>query len=439
MKFKTRFKKLTVCVLSAAIVMSASPIAFAADIMPINAPIDATQTIKSFESTYAVVEAVEENQIRVKVKSNNDINEMIFNVSESTLLIDNVTGEATLLKNIKAGDEIYVYHSQAMTRSIPPQSAAFAILTNVEENKSVATMINVKEVTELENDGIKVLSEDGFYSITILNDTPISPYKTKNIVSIQDINQDSIIFAWFDVMTLSIPAQATAKKVVIAPIQENNDVEEDNDKKAESLTTCEFIRVIVKEITGELPRIMDTHYAMPYMKKAEELGIINLNDYPMTKWNDKISQDEMDQILKTVEKLDVNMDKLLAKVNNLLIKDIYINGKQLEDVKVTVRNGIVMIPLRMIAEELGFEVIWDEATNSAIIDNGSIKTTIELGLDSYFKASSKAIGLTKAESLGVAPTLIEGKTYVPVSLFNLLFSNSECVEVVDSVLYINSK
>lgn len=71
--------------------------------------------------------------------------------------------------------------------------------------------------------------------------------------------------------------------------------------------------------------------------------------------------------------------------------------------------------------------------------NGRVKTTIELGFDSYFKASSKAIGLTKAESLGVAPILIEGKTYVPVSLFNLLFSNLNCVEVVDSVLYINSK
>lgn len=170
MKFKIKFKKLTACTLSAAIVMSASPMAFAADIMPINASIEATQAIKSFESTYAVVDTVEENQIRVKVKSNNDINEIIFNISESTLLIDNVTGEVASLKDIKAGDEIYVYHSQAMTRSIPPQSAAFAILTNVEENKSVATLINVKEVTELENGGIKILSDDDFYSITIKND-----------------------------------------------------------------------------------------------------------------------------------------------------------------------------------------------------------------------------------------------------------------------------
>lgn len=95
-----------------------------------------------------------------------------------------------------------------------------------------------------------------------------------------------------------------------------------------------------------------------------------------------------------------------------------------------------LIPLRLIGETLGFEVVWNGDDKSIFLDDGMVKSTIKIGNDLYYKASSKAIGLTKPMPLGSAPVIVEGKTYVPISFFNLLYNNENALVIKDNVLEI---
>lgn len=83
-------------------------------------------------------------------------------------------------------------------------------------------------------------------------------------------------------------------------------------------------------------------------------------------------------------------------------------------------NSQLMVPLRETAERLGYTVTWDNSTQAASLNDSAVKTTVTLGQDLYYKASSTAIGLTRAKPLGAAPALKDGKMFVPAKLFELL-------------------
>lgn len=200
------------------------------------------------------------------------------------------------------------------------------------------------------------------------------------------------------------------------------------------ISFCEFVRAVVIETIGEQRVVMDAHYAMPYMKKVQEAGWISQK--PINEWDNPITYDEMNRIL---EKLDMKQrEKVITSVNKLLVADVFINNKVLElgELKPFVRNGNIMVPLRKTAEALGFTVIWDEENYTAHIDNNKCKTDFQIGFDSYFKASSQAIGLTQAVPLGTSPMLVNGSTYVPVKVFAMLFSYPDSVNVDDGTLSI---
>lgn len=92
---------------------------------------------------------------------------------------------------------------------------------------------------------------------------------------------------------------------------------------------------------------------------------------------------------------------------------IEVDGEQ-----VNVR-ACVMVPLRAVAEKLGFTVAWD---NGVVTVTGSERyIQLSIGEDRYFAAPTQE-GMTGASlfSLGCAPYVVDGSTYVPVELFDAL-------------------
>lgn len=157
--------------------------------------------------------------------------EYTLNVDDATVII-NADGMPLALEEIKAGDVITGVHNMAMTMSIPPQSYA-KVITVVSEDKAAPAYLEVAKTEETE-DGIKLYDAADNYIITIVNETVVEPYKTRNIVTAADITEGSRVLAFFDMMTLSIPAQAVANKVIILPAE-----------------------VVIEEETEELPEIAD--------------------------------------------------------------------------------------------------------------------------------------------------------------------------------------
>ena len=105
----------------------------------------------------------------------------------------------------------------------------------------------------------------------------------------------------------------------------------------------------------------------------------------------------------------------------------YISGEQ------------IMIPLRLISEKLGFEVSWNEEEQSVHLDNGAVNTTLIIGADSYYMASSTSIGMSTPTSLGAAPELKDETTYAPANLFQILFCDENAVQVSGNTITIAGK
>ena len=239
------------------------------------------------------------------------VNEMdlVLNISEETLVIDSKTGLPTSLNTLKVDDTIFVYYSAAMMKSLPPQSHAIAIVTQVEKNKSHAELFTVKEIISEKDGEIRALNKEGDLIVAFLKEISLTPFKTKQIVTLDDIKIGTQLFIWYEIVALSYPGQTAATKAVLVGQEEGTGV-----------------RAVYTPMAGA--------------------------------------------------------DAVTVTIQN---KAIQLGGKNLLD-----QNGFLMLPLRAVAEGLGFQVTWNGEERSVLLDDGVVKTTIFIGEDSYFKASSQA-------------------------------------------------
>lgn len=155
--------------------------------------------------------------------------ELRLNLSENTVIIDSVTALPLSALDIKEGDVIFAEYSEAMTRSLPPQSSAYFIAANTDKGGAV-NLINVSEIKKNEDGSIAVTDSSKQIIVTISKDALVSPYKTRNIVTLDDITVGSSLLAWYDIVALSLPGQSHTDKVVLLPIKEAPSTSEDSDK-----------------------------------------------------------------------------------------------------------------------------------------------------------------------------------------------------------------
>lgn len=103
-------------------------------------------------------------------------------------------------------------------------------------------------------------------------------------------------------------------------------------------------------------------------------------------------------------------------------------------------RACIMVPLRAVAEKLGFEVIWN-GDGTIFLDDGTMHSTITLGEDLYQVTTSieGMVGMSAPFSLGVPPYAVNGTTYVPLGLFDaLLGSQQGAVTMEDGMLCLNT-
>ena len=86
-----------------------------------------------------------------------------------------------------------------------------------------------------------------------------------------------------------------------------------------------------------------------------------------------------------------------------------INGATLPSVSAQEVNGVKMIPLRSVAEGLGYTVTWNGESRSVELAKGAQYITMSINKDEY------AFSRRAPQSLGAAPTLVGDFTYVPLS------------------------
>lgn len=221
-------KKTLGLVLTAAMVLSTAAFADSVPAVPENATTGEDIVItrqdinKSYNANLQASMVISETGDDYIVAKTDDGQEIQLNISDETVLIDSELAAPFNLSDLKVGDKIYAEYSSVMTRSLPPQTSAAMIAVNVEKGGGVS-LINVNKA-ETDNDGnLTVYDNEKDIVLTVGKDASVKPYMTKNIVKLQDITVGSKILAWYDIVTLSIPAQAYTDKVVAVSIPDTAD------------------------------------------------------------------------------------------------------------------------------------------------------------------------------------------------------------------------
>ncbi|OPZ92235.1 MAG: Protease inhibitor precursor [Firmicutes bacterium ADurb.Bin419] len=214
-------KAISLLIISGMLIMS-SAVSFAnEELMTTSAEEVNVVAIENQAKTISYIVEVEEvnseegKVVSILTKENGEILRQ-FNIDESIIVMDNENGIPKNISEIKKGDKICVVASRIETRSIPPQSPAYVILTDMDK-KSPAKYIKVGSIDINENGLATVTDEDGEYIIRIGSDTVLLPYKTRNMISVNDIKVGSEFLMWSEIMTLSLPAQVNPEKVVLLP------------------------------------------------------------------------------------------------------------------------------------------------------------------------------------------------------------------------------
>lgn len=285
-------KKKQILAMGLSAVLACSSVAFAADLAAAETTAPAADNTAATETTTTAVPQVKESFRTGSMATVSKINmdgetvssilvkttdeqEIQLNLSADTLIVNNETGAAAALSDIKEGDKIYAYYSKAMTRSLPPQSACELILVGVGEN-TPASLHEVGTVTTNEEGMTEVLTADGSMIIRMDDKTTYAPYKTKNIVTKADLTEGTRFLAWYDIVAMSYPGQAYTQKVVVLPAAATEETATETQATRETeQTAAETTELTIVaggktlEVKGEMK---DGVAVVPVRAAAEALG-----------------------------------------------------------------------------------------------------------------------------------------------------------------------
>lgn len=112
-----------------------------------------------------------------------------------------------------------------------------------------------------------------------------------------------------------------------------------------------------------------------------------------------------------------NYDDVVSALASVRYNDrditITVNGKTIHpDTEPVILSGRTMVPIRAVAEELGYDVEWDSKKQVVIIKNEFKSVFFAIGLDAYVTKEGEVTG--EALPIDVAPFISGGRTYLPL-------------------------
>ena len=128
--------------------------------------------------------------------TNSSMGDMIIHISEDTKVLNAVSGMPEAADQISAGETVYAYISQAMTMSLPPQTTADLILTDIPADFKVPDYIEVASMDAVDG-GYRLTSADGL-TFQVASDCPITPYLTRNMLYLENLYPGARCLVWSD-------------------------------------------------------------------------------------------------------------------------------------------------------------------------------------------------------------------------------------------------
>lgn len=140
--------------------------------------------------------------------------EFVMKMSGETVWIDSGNRTASDPSDVAAGEYLYVFHSPVSTRSLPPQSAAFAVVRNVQEDVGCAQYHRVEAVEESEG-ALRITTSNGGLLLYTSEKTTLSAYREDRAVGPEELRAGSHVMAWYGDVALSYPGQTWAQHIMV--------------------------------------------------------------------------------------------------------------------------------------------------------------------------------------------------------------------------------
>lgn len=178
---------------------------------------------------FGTIESIEKdeegNVISISLTSEEN-GDYVMNVTDNTVWVDAVEKVKASQEDLTEGETIYVYHSPVSTRSLPPQSEAFAVVLNVPQDIAVGIYHEVEEVNTTEND-TRLLTNNGGLYLVISDETAVKDYETGEVADISAVAEGDHVIAWYDAVAMSYPGQANVSDILVLPAVETVETEAD--------------------------------------------------------------------------------------------------------------------------------------------------------------------------------------------------------------------
>ena len=134
--------------------------------------------------------------LRMDNQSQSYKGEVLIVPSEETLFLNAVSGLPVSYEDIADGETVYAYIGPAVTMSIPPRTHAELVLCGIPADFRVPAYVQVREISWNADQTEATLTTTGDDIHTIPAACPISPYLTRNIVTLEDLKAGSICLIW---------------------------------------------------------------------------------------------------------------------------------------------------------------------------------------------------------------------------------------------------
>ena len=142
--------------------------------------------------------------------------DFVMRITADTVWVDSGLGAASDPSTLAVGEELYVFHSPVSTRSLPPQSEAYAVVRGVPQGSVCAQYHEVETITETDGGHWTITTDNGGLLLSGEEETAICTYDG-DAVSFAEIQAGDRIMAWYPIVLLSYPGQAHVQQLMLLP------------------------------------------------------------------------------------------------------------------------------------------------------------------------------------------------------------------------------
>lgn len=217
-------QRLSALILAGAVAVAAAAPVGAVDAQPDEAPVETVaQEVRPVERSvlyYGEIAAIRRDETGAPdrlVMTSEPYGAYIMVVTEDTLWVDSGRQTAFDPAELREGERVYVFHSAVSTRSIPPQSVAFAVVRDVPQDAGSAIYHVVEDLTVGEDGSVRILTDGGGLYISADEKTGLSAYQEGTAFALADLKVGDRVMAWYQVVLTSYPGQTYASHLMLLP------------------------------------------------------------------------------------------------------------------------------------------------------------------------------------------------------------------------------